>query len=348
MERASYQQFTPSIDEKPMRDVQWGLVGGPTFYVAYDLGLFRQLAEQSMTLHQMANALGISARAAQALLSVSCSWGFVEKSDGEFSLSASGRVYLDPSSPTFMGTWLDGQSRALQTQRMSYESIREAIVSDRPTGEWGQEIFNYSAPEAIESDAALRVANNFQTLSLGPSTAWPQHVDLSKHRMILDIGGASGAHAMGATSRWPNLSGIVLDFEPVCDAAEKIIAGYGLTDSVKTYAGDMFKDPFPDADVHFYSNILHDWPPERGAFLMRKSFDALESGGLVILHEMLFNDDKTGPPTVAAINLNMLRTMMGQQYSGAELSDILEEAGFTNITTTQTFGYYSIVVGAKP
>ena len=46
---------------------------------------------------------------------------------------------------------------------------------------------------------------------------------------------------------------------------------------------------------HFYSNIFHDWPPEKCSFLTRKSFDALPPGGRLVVHEMLYDDDKKGP-----------------------------------------------------
>ncbi len=60
------------------------------------------------------------------------------------------------------------------------------------------------------------------------------------------------------------------------------------------------------------------------------------------------NDDRTGPFAVAAFNVNMLVAMPGQQYSGKELSQILNEAGFGEIEIKPTFGYWSIVTGVKP
>jgi len=49
------------------------------------------------------------------------------------------------------------------------------------------------------------------------------------------------------------------------------------------------------------------------------------------------------------MNINMLlQYEAGRQYSGRELSSMLEEAGFTDIDVRATFGYYSIVIGRKP
>jgi hypothetical protein len=43
----------------------------------------------------------------------------------------------------------------------------------------------------------------------------------------------------------------------------------------------------------------------------------------------------------------MLIAMPGQQYSKAELSAMLKEAGFRKIEVKPAFGYWSIVTGVK-
>jgi hypothetical protein len=82
--------------------------------------------------------------------------------------------------------------------------------------------------------------------------------------------------------------------------------------------------------------------------LTRKSFESLQPGGRLIIHEQLFNNDRTGPFPVAAHNIIMLLWCEGQQYSGRELSAMLIEAGFTGIEVKPTWGYWSIVTGRKP
>src|SRR5262249_1197243 len=88
---------------------------------------------------------------------------------------------------------------------------------------------------------------------------------------------------------------------------------------------------------------------DRCRLLTRKSFEGLEPGGRVILHEMLYDDRKTGPFSTAAMNINMLlQYEAARQYSRRELSAMLEQAGFSDIEVKPTFGYYSIVIGHKP
>ena len=108
------------------------------------------------------------------------------------------------------------------------------------------------------------------------------------------------------------------------------------------------QDPSPAVDLHFYGQIYHDWPPEKCQFLTRKSFESLESGGRIVLHEKLLNDEKTGPFAIAAFSIAMLLWTEGEQYSGRELSTMLAEVGFIDIEVKPTWGYWSIVTGRKP
>ena len=54
------------------------------------------------------------------------------------------------------------------------------------------------------------------------------------------------------------------------------------------------------------------------------------------------------PAVLVAHDLKLLQYEAGRQYSGRELSSMLEEAGFSDLEVTPTFGYYSIVIGRKP
>jgi hypothetical protein len=221
----------------------------------------------------------------------------------------------------------------------------KAILTDTPQIYGSGDLFKSHEEQA---ELARTFTRAMHSSSMGPALAWPEVLDLSGHRLMLDIGGGSGAHCIGAALKWSNLQALVFDTPPVCEVAEEFITRHGLQSRIRTQVGDMWQDPFPPADLHLYSQIYHDWPPEKCQFLTEKSFESLESGGRIVIHEMLYNDDKTGPFPVAAFNIVMLLATEGQQYSGSELSAMLTEAGFIDIEVKPTFGYWSIVTGRKP
>src|SRR5205085_141436 len=108
--------------------------------------------------------------------------------------------------------------------------------------------------------------------STAPALAWPSRIDFGECTRMLDLGGGSGAHSIGAARRWPRLRATVLDVPAVCAAAETFIAASDVRDRVSTIAFDMWVDAFPSADVHFYSDVFHNWRPADCRILARKSF----------------------------------------------------------------------------
>ncbi len=178
--------------------------------------------------------------------------------------------------------------------------------------------------------------------------AWPECYDLSENEVMLDIGGGSGVHSIGAVQSWPNLKAVVLDTPQVCEVADEVIQQHQLRERITTRHFDYWKDPYPPADLHFYSLSYENWPPDRCRFLTEKSFDSLKPGGRILIHEILLNDDKTGPMAAATLNVIMLLWVPGQAYTAGELSQMLEEAGFVDIGVKNTFGYWGVVSGRKP
>jgi len=333
----------PREDDRPLWDIVFSLSMGPAVLVAYDLKLFPLLAETPRTLAEVCASLGIAPRPAEVLLSVCASTGLIELCDGRYRLTPMAEDYLLEASPTYFGAYLD--LKIANQKLFTHESLKRAVLSDSPPVYEGQGLFE---THEGRDDLAAHFTRAMHSTSMAPALSWPDRLDLSANHLILDIGGGSGAHAIGAVRRWPNLRAIVFERPNVCSVAGEYIARYGLTERIRTECADMWTDPFPAADIHFYSMIFHDWPPEKCRFLTEKSFRSLEPGGRVIIHEMLYNDDKTGPFAAAAFSVTMLLMTTGRQYSGKELTVMLGEAGFTDLDVKPAFGYWSLVTGRKP
>jgi hypothetical protein len=333
----------PRTDDRLLWDLVLSQVGCLAVLVAHDLKIFPLLAEEPRTLMEVCDALQLAQRPTQALLSTCVATGLVQRHGGQYSLTPVAEEYLLTSSPTYFGGFLD--MLIANDSVVSFEDMKKAVLTNSSQAYGGEAVFK-SHEEQIARARAFTYGMHGH--SIGAAQAWPELLDLSNHTFMLDIGGGSGAHAIGAVQRWPQLQAIVYDLPPICQIAEEIATQYGVQGRVTTHSGDMWNDPFPSADLHFYAEIYHDWPPEKGHFLTQKSFESLPSGGRIILHEMLYNEQKTGPFAAAAYSDAMLLWTEGQQYSGSELTGMLKEAGFTDIEIKPTFSYWSILTGRKP
>jgi acetylserotonin N-methyltransferase len=132
--------------------------------------------------------------------------------------------------------------------------------------------------------------------------------------------------------------------------ADRYTAAAGLAERIALAPCNMFEDPWPTGhSAHFFANIFHDWSEDTNALLAAKSFAALPSGGRILLSEILMDDALDGPWQAAAFSLMMLTGTLGKQYSLAQLAEILEGAGFTDVRASRTGGgYYSLVSALKP
>ncbi|MBD2606587.1 methyltransferase [Scytonema hofmannii FACHB-248] len=340
---ASFTIKKPRTNVQPLWNIIYGDILKKVVLIAHDLKLFSLLAAQPRTFAEICSLLSIDPRPAQALLAVLASVELVQVKYDCYSLTLLAEDYLLESSLTYFGYILDGM--IAQDNLYSFETIKKAVLSNSPQVYGHGELFK---SHQEQEDLTRTFTYTMHSGSMASALLWPDVIDLSGHKLLLDIGGGSGAHAIGATLRWSNLQAIILDLPLVCEVAQEFVTRYGLQNRINTHMSDMWNDPFPEADLHFYGCIYHDWSLEKCGFLTQKSFESLESGGRIIIHEVLYNDLKTGPSMAAATDVGMLLWTEGQQYSGHELLVMLMEAGFTDVQVKSNFGYYSIVTGRKP
>jgi trans-aconitate methyltransferase len=322
----------PRTDDRPVWDLLAAARGYTAMLVAHDLRLFAMLGERPRTLGEICEALTLGSHPAEALLTVLASLALVDAHNGHYALTPLARDALLESSPTYVGWYLD---REIANESVfSFPSMRAAVVNN--------------AGLTLRADRHL-FAHAMHSMSMGAALAWPRALDLSAHRVMLDVGGGSGAHSIGAALHWPHLQVLLFDKEAeMLKVAEGFVARYSLQDRIQMQPGDMLTDPFPAADLHLFSAIYHHWPEDRCRVLAAKSFASLPPGGRVIIHERPYDDARTGPLAVAAMTMAALLRGEAGRYSARDYSRMLNEAGFVDVEVKPTTGYWHIITGRKP
>src|SRR6185369_3603290 len=117
----------------------------------------------------------------------------VQESDGSYSLTTVAEDYLLESSPVYFGGFLDYTlaNRAVLT----FDTLKEAVLTNSPRIYGGQDIYKTHEERAESARAFTRMMHNH---SMSDAIVWPEKLDLSRYRTMLDIGGGSGAHSIGA------------------------------------------------------------------------------------------------------------------------------------------------------
>jgi 3-hydroxy-5-methyl-1-naphthoate 3-O-methyltransferase len=175
-----------------------------------------------------------------------------------------------------------------------------------------------------------------------------KRVDLSSRHHLLDIAGGSGIYACALVTHWPNLRATVLEKPPVDRIAAGAIAKRGYTDRVSVFASDMLAAPLPAiADVHLYSNVLHDWDEPVVRVLLKKSYDALPPGGRIMIHDAYLNPEKNGPLHVAEYSVLLMHSSEGRCYSTLEMERYLIDAGFGDVAYLDGAAARGLVIAIK-
>jgi len=232
-----------------------------------------------------------------------------------------------------------------------WDKLTEAIRTNRPTT-WDPDkqssLFEGEDPGMLALFwEAMHSISTFTARALGET------VDFGPFRRLLDVGGGSGAYDVELCKRYPNLSATVYDLPFVTEIAAEKVKQAGLEDRIRIVGGNFFADArFPEGhDVILLSMIMHDWSEAEDREILRKCYEALPSGGMVIISELLVNDEKTGPAPAALMSLNMLiETEGGRNYTPSEYAEWLTQIGYRNIRTAwfEAAGANGAVLAYKP
>ncbi|MEX2202407.1 MAG: class I SAM-dependent methyltransferase [Dongiaceae bacterium] len=178
------------------------------------------------------------------------------------------------------------------------------------------------------------------------------NTDLTGKKKMLDVGCGSGVYTFAFCRKYPTLHGVLFDQEKALPLAKSRIGSMGLSQRVSTLAGNYYEDSFgSDYDAVLFSGALIQEPPEGQKRLMKKAFESMNPGGLIIVQDIL----RLGPytETTPKIALESLVAAVfyggsGGVVSGDETADFLTEAGFVKPKQIPLPGVYSLVTAVKP
>lgn len=332
-------------DDRVIWDNWLSMYRFPIVTVADAIGLFAAIAPQALTTGEIAAKLDVDARALGIHLGLLAALGFVERRDGRWRATAATRTWLLPEAEGYYGPLIHNLR---DSQPLHAQLLATLKTGDKAAGH-GSAAEEWERGE-MPAEMAQWLTAYMNAHSRAGAKAVGRQPLLANVKSVLDVGGGSGIYSIEMARAWPGLSATVMEIPQVCAAAEPYIAASGMGSRVQTQAVNMFTQEWPrNFDVHFFSNVFHDWSDATNRLLAKKSFAALPRGGRILLHEMLMDDDGCGPLPAAAFSVLMLLATRGKQYSLPELRSILEDAGFTQVEAVQTGGgYYSLVTARKP
>jgi predicted O-methyltransferase YrrM len=332
---------TNPVDLYRVRDAMYA----PDMLIAalVHLDLFSWLADHPGTKEEICRALEITDRPTDVMLTLFAAMGLVEARQHVFHLTPVAREHLVKGSPWYLEPYF-----ASVKNRPITSDLLKVLRTGKPAN-WGSQESNHDWHKSMETEAfASQFTAAMDCRGVYLAQALAKLVDLSGARHLLDIAGGSGIYACSLVTHYPQLAATVFEKPPVDRIAASAIGNRGCSEKVRVVAGDMLSAPLPsDADVHLFSNVLHDWDEPVVRQLLTTSFQAMLPGGLVIVHDAFLNADKNGPLHVAEYSVLLMHSSEGRCYSVAEMEQYLRDAGFDDVTYLSSAAARGVMTARK-
>ncbi len=289
-------------------------------FAASDLGIFAKLSEMGTAdAETIADKCGLDRRAARLLLDACAALGLILKEGPFYSNAPEAEAFLVPTSPTDL-------SRAIRYNRDVYaawgrlgEFLRTGKPVERPEIHLGE-----------DSKRTRTFVLSMHSRAIGIGRAVLPYLDLSGRKKLLDVGGGPGTYSMLIARISPEIECTVLDLPEIVRVADELIQAEKMQDRVKTLAGDYHTMAFPgDNDVVNFFGVLHQESADSIVALLRKVYNAMVSGGIIYVLDMMTDATRTKPKFSSLFAVNMALTAQhGWVFSDKDLEIWMSEAGF--------------------
>ena len=303
---------------------------------AFELDIFTTIDESGIAGNVIANRLQLVRHAGERLLNALVSLGFLTKQNELFFNTSDSFTFLSKKSPEYLGGLM--HSNHLWNTWSNLTRVVKTGNSANPSeiNERGEE-WLFSFISAMHDRARKQAPQQLADIDLSGTTS------------MLDIGGGSGAYSMEFVTRKPEIEATVFDLPNVVPITRKFIDREGFSAKIKTYTGDYTTDELPIGfDLVFLSALIHSNSLETNRKLVQKCFNSLNKNGRIIIQDWIMNNDRTQPTSGAIFAVNMLvGTEAGDCFTEAEVTGVLQDAGFTDISRIEFESGLSQLIAQK-
>jgi SAM-dependent methyltransferase len=335
----------PSPDR--IQEMMTGFWASKALFTGVELGLFNELARGPASAEVLAYRLKLHPRALERLMNSLVALRLLTKEGHRFANTPDAETYLVAGRPHYLG----GQVEHLANLHWRlWQHLPDAVRENSPRVKQvfgpGFETFQsmYTDPQWLRA-----FVQGMHNQTVPPAQELVTAFDLSAYRVLMDVGGGSGALCIAAVKHYGNLRGLVFELPAVCPVAEEFVARNGVKDRVRVVSGDFFDaDSLPrEADVMVLGSVLHDWPAMQAREILRNCYHALRLGGILLVAEKFLNEDRAGPARTALMDLHLLVSTGGEEHSVSEYKSWMEAVGFLDVTPVPLKGDRDLVIGHK-
>jgi len=293
---------------------------------ALELDLFSKVAGGTNTAEALAKRTGAAVRGIRILCDYLTVRGHLEKQGDEYRLTPSTAVFLDRSSPSWIGSIVE----YLAAPEMIGLFLDDPASYVRNGGSIGL------ANNAPDHPIWVKFARAMVAFRAPVATRVASELARWSPRKVLDIAASHGMFGIAIARAVPGAEITAVDWQAVLSVARESAEAAGVSDRYHTLAGSAFEVDWGSGfDLVLLANFLHQLDHETCVGLLRKVRESLVSGGRAAVVELVPNADRVSPRFEAMFSFQMLgSTPQGEAYTAREFEDMGRAAGFGRATVT--------------
>jgi predicted O-methyltransferase YrrM len=329
-----------SHDIKKLYDLGTAFWASGTLIAAIKLGLFTKLESGALTADAIARRLGANRRWTEKLVIACAALGLLEKEDSHYRNSPTASHFLVEGKPYYQGEFFTHLGNLWQR----FGTLDHTVKT-------GQRFQNESENPSERADAGgsrAWIMSSHNIAMSGQAEALARALDLKGRKHLCDVGGGPGTYAAVLCLRNPGLRATVLDDPEIVPVAKELLNRSGLTDRVTVKPAQILYDSYGDNyDVMLLSGVLHGLTEANCKKMLRKAYNSLATGGILVVQEMLLDAEEAKPLMPALFSLNMT---LGASYSAEEIMAWLYSTGFVKAQVKEIEGapwMDSIIIAKK-
>ena len=295
---------------------------------AATLGIPDALADGPKSLARLARELGCEPSALTRLLRVLVGEELLrENAEREYELLEAGRLLRSEAlgrlaryvgSPLGWEPWSE-LVHAVRTGESSFEKRHGAPLFEYLDRHPAEAALYNEAIEAFAQREAVALAERY---------------DFRTARRVLDVGGGRGGLLVELLSRFPHLSGVMLERPTAARAAHEMFLRAGLAGRCEAQVGDFFVAIPGGADLCILKHIVHSWDDETAVELLRRCREAVGQGGRVLIVEgILVRDGRRSLTNMLDLEMLVL-CGPGHERTKPELRRLFTQAGLRLVEST--------------
>ena len=332
-------EYTPQ--EKKLFEMMTGFFRSKILSISVERDLFTWVSRRPRKLEHFQKHLGFPERPALIFMDALVNMGLLVVADGTFKNSSMAAKYLVRGRLAYQG-------HNISLFDSLYESGAD-LVGVLESGQPNNKSYTYFFDNNSVEQNVDEYSTHMHESATGPVMVLHEIVDFSETKKILDVGGGYGRTCMTLVSQYSDLEAILFDLPEVCERARKKLDGFWLSHRITVHPGDFFVDDFPSgADTILMMRITHDWSDQHLRILFKKAYDALPSGGRLLVYETIKKEERGSPGDAAMVSLLLLMISPGGVCrTPGDLARILKDVGFATTEVLHAIYIYSVIEARK-